>query len=81
MQDVPNIGVPTGKPIAHGGDLGEVRRRHPTAPQPWIAEVTDAKYTLSDMMNKIINENMAIEAAQDWAQKELLASHQKFVKR
>jgi cobalamin biosynthetic protein CobC len=36
MQDVPNIGVPTGKPIAHGGDLGEVRRRHPTAPQPWI---------------------------------------------
>lgn len=36
MQDVPNIGVPTGKPIAHGGDLGAVRRRHPDAPQPWI---------------------------------------------
>ncbi len=36
MQDVPNIGVPTGKPIAHGGDLGDVRRRHPDAPQPWI---------------------------------------------
>jgi len=28
--------VLTGKPIAHGGDLGEVRRRHPDAPQPWI---------------------------------------------
>lgn len=36
MQDVPNTGVPGGKPIAHGGDLGEVRRRHPDAPQPWI---------------------------------------------
>jgi cobalamin biosynthesis protein CobC len=36
MQDVPNIGVPSGKPIAHGGDLGHVRRRHPNAPQPWI---------------------------------------------
>ncbi|SEP49825.1 L-threonine O-3-phosphate decarboxylase [Rhodospirillales bacterium URHD0017] len=36
MQDVPNIGVPGGKTVAHGGDLGEVRRRHPDAPQPWI---------------------------------------------
>jgi cobalamin biosynthesis protein CobC len=36
MQDVPNIGVPIGKPIAHGGDLGDVRQRHPGAPQPWI---------------------------------------------
>jgi cobalamin biosynthetic protein CobC len=36
MQHVPNIGVPIGKPVAHGGDLGRVRRRHPAAPQPWI---------------------------------------------
>lgn len=36
MQDVPNIGVPGGKTVVHGGDLGEVRRRHPDAPQPWI---------------------------------------------
>src|ERR1051325_330980 len=36
MQDVPNIGVPGGKTVAHGGDLGAVRRRHPGAPQPWI---------------------------------------------
>jgi cobalamin biosynthetic protein CobC len=28
--------VPVGKTIAHGGDLGNVRRRHPDAPQPWI---------------------------------------------
>jgi cobalamin biosynthetic protein CobC len=36
MEDVPNIGVPVGKTVAHGGDLGDVRRRHPGAPQPWI---------------------------------------------
>ena len=33
---MPNTGVPGGKPVAHGGDLGAVRRRHPDAPQPWI---------------------------------------------
>lgn len=33
---MPNIGLPGSKTIAHGGDLGEVRRRHPGAPQPWI---------------------------------------------
>jgi cobalamin biosynthetic protein CobC len=36
MQDVPITGFSTGKPIAHGGDLGAVRARHPEAPQPWI---------------------------------------------
>jgi cobalamin biosynthetic protein CobC len=36
MQDVPNIGVSVGKTVAHGGDLGDIRRRHPDAPQPWI---------------------------------------------
>src|SRR4029453_13617205 len=36
MQDVPNIGVPGGKTVAHGGDLGDVRRRYPAAPHPWI---------------------------------------------
>ncbi len=30
------MGVPPGKPIAHGGDLGDVRRRHRDTPQPWI---------------------------------------------
>ncbi len=36
MQDVPITGVPIGKTVAHGGDLGDVRRLHPEAPQPWI---------------------------------------------
>jgi len=36
MQDVPITGAPIGKTVAHGGDLGEVRRRYPDAPQPWL---------------------------------------------
>ncbi|MCC6627054.1 MAG: hypothetical protein IT340_06585 [Chloroflexi bacterium] len=65
------------KNIAETGRI----REYPAGPQPWMAEITDAKYTLSDMMNKIINEKMAIEAAQDWAQKDLMASHAKFAKK
>jgi cobalamin biosynthetic protein CobC len=30
------MGVSIDKTVAHGGDLGDVRRRHPDAPQPWI---------------------------------------------
>ena len=37
---LPNTGIsglkPATIPIAHGGDLGEVRRRFPDAPLPWI---------------------------------------------
>lgn len=36
MQDVPITGPRGGKSIAHGGDLGAVRRRYPDAPSPWI---------------------------------------------
>jgi ABC-type glycerol-3-phosphate transport system substrate-binding protein len=64
------------KNIADNGRI----REWPAGPQPWLADVTDAKYTLSDMMNKIINENMAIEQAQDWAQQQMMESYNKFVK-
>lgn len=33
---MPNTGGAGGLPIAHGGDLGAVRRRYPDAPTPWI---------------------------------------------
>lgn len=33
---MPIIGPSIGKPIAHGGDIGSIRRRYPDAPQPWI---------------------------------------------
>src|SRR6266542_221663 len=56
-------------------------RNWPAPQQSWLADVTDARYTLSDMMNKIINENMPIEDAQDWAQKELMDSYNKLTKK
>jgi ABC-type glycerol-3-phosphate transport system substrate-binding protein len=52
-------------------------REFPGPPQPWLADVTDARYTLSDMMNKIVNEGMKIEDAQEWAQKDLMESYEK----
>ena len=33
---LPNTGTSGLKPVTHGGDLGEVRRRYPDAPLPWI---------------------------------------------
>ena len=33
---LPNTGTSGVKPVAHGGDLGDVRRRYPDAPLPWI---------------------------------------------
>ncbi|MDQ3810006.1 MAG: ABC transporter substrate-binding protein [Chloroflexota bacterium] len=52
-------------------------REWPSAPIPWLADVQDARYTLSDMMQKIINENMAIEDAQAWAQQQMMDSYSK----
>jgi cobalamin biosynthetic protein CobC len=52
MQDVPNTGVPAGKSIAHGGDLGDLRRRHPAAPQPWIdlsTGINPLPYPIADL--------------------------------
>lgn len=61
-------------------EVGRIRV-YPAGPQPWLADVTDAKYTLSDMMNNIINKNMAIEQAQEEAQKDMMDSYNKFVKK
>jgi cobalamin biosynthetic protein CobC len=36
MADVPITGPRAPEPVAHGGDLGAIRRRFPEAPQPWI---------------------------------------------
>jgi ABC-type glycerol-3-phosphate transport system substrate-binding protein len=61
-------------------EVGRIRE-WPAPPQPWIPDITNARYTLSDMMNKIINEGTSIEGAQDWAQKEMLDSYTKLVKK
>ncbi len=65
--------------LANIANVGRIRN-WPAPPQPWLADVTDAKYTLSDMMNRIINENQAIETAQEAAQAAMMESYTKFVK-
>ncbi|MBV9357376.1 MAG: hypothetical protein JO023_17835 [Chloroflexi bacterium] len=61
------------KTIAEQGRV----RNWPAPSQPWMADVQDARYTLSDMMQKIINDKMAIEDAQVWAQSEMMDSFNK----
>jgi ABC-type glycerol-3-phosphate transport system substrate-binding protein len=56
-------------------------RNWPAPQQAWLADVTDARYTLSDMMHKIINENMKVEDAQEWAQTEMMDSYNKNTKK
>jgi ABC-type glycerol-3-phosphate transport system substrate-binding protein len=58
-------------------EVGRIRV-WPAPPQPWLSDVQDAKFVLSDMMNKILNENMPIEKAQEWAQNEMMDSYNKF---
>jgi ABC-type glycerol-3-phosphate transport system substrate-binding protein len=55
-------------------------RNWPAPQQPWQADVENARYTISDMLNKVLNEGMKIEDAQEWAQKEMMDSYNKFVK-
>ena len=61
------------KKIAEYGRI----REYPAAPVPWLSDVTDAKYILSDMMQKVINDNMRIEDAQAWAQQQMMDSYNK----
>lgn len=66
--------------LANIAEAGRIRN-WPAPPQPWMSDVTDAKYTLSDMMNKVVRQNMPIEQAQDEAQKDMMDSYNKFVKK
>jgi multiple sugar transport system substrate-binding protein len=56
-------------------------REYPSAPVPWLADVTDARFVMSDMMSKVINENMPIEDAQNWAQEQMMDSYNKLMKK
>jgi ABC-type glycerol-3-phosphate transport system substrate-binding protein len=63
------------------GEVGRIRE-WPAAPQPWMADITDAKYVLTDMFHqKILGEGMSIEQAQDWAQTQMMDSYNKLVKK
>jgi ABC-type glycerol-3-phosphate transport system substrate-binding protein len=61
------------KKIAEGGRI----REWPAAPQQWIPDITDARYTLSNMLQKIINDKMSIEDAQAWAQADMMDAYNK----
>jgi hypothetical protein len=63
------------KKIAEFGRI----REFPSAPVAWLSDVQDARYTLSDMMQKIINDGMPIEEAQGWAQEQMMDSYNKIV--
>ena len=44
------------KPVAHGGDLGAIRRRFPRAPQPWIdlsTGINPVAYPVTDLPMEI----------------------------
>jgi ABC-type glycerol-3-phosphate transport system substrate-binding protein len=62
-------------------EVGRIRE-WPAPPQPWLSDVTDAKYVLSDMFHiKILTENLSIEQAQEWAQQQMMDSYTKLVKK
>jgi ABC-type glycerol-3-phosphate transport system substrate-binding protein len=60
--------------IAENGRI----REWPASPQPWIPDVQQARFSLSDMMDKVLNQGMKIEDAQEWAQKDMMDSYNKF---
>jgi len=62
--------------IAENGRI----REWPAPPQAWLPDVQQARFTLSDMLNKVLNEGMNIEDAQEWAQKGMMDSYNRFAK-
>ena len=52
MADVPITEPAASEPVAHGGDLGAIRRRFPEAPQPWIdlsTGINPVAYPVADL--------------------------------
>jgi ABC-type glycerol-3-phosphate transport system substrate-binding protein len=64
------------KKIAEYGRI----REWPAAPTPWETDVENARYTMSDMLQKILNDGMSIEDAQAWAQQQMMDSYNKLTK-
>jgi len=57
-------------------EVGRIRE-WPAKPQAWLSDVTDSKFTLSDMVQKIFNGELAVEKAQEWAQAEMMDAYNK----
>jgi ABC-type glycerol-3-phosphate transport system substrate-binding protein len=62
--------------IAENGRI----REWPGSPQPWLIDVQQARFTFSDMLNKVLVDGMKIEDAQEWAQKDAMESYTKLNK-
>jgi hypothetical protein len=62
--------------IAENGRI----REWPAPPQPWLPDVQQARFSLSDMLNRILNDGMKIEDSQEIAQKDMMESYTKLVK-
>jgi hypothetical protein len=60
-------------------EFGRIRE-YPSSPVPWLADVQDARFVMSDMVQKVINDGMAIEDAQAWAQTQMMDSYNKLMK-
>jgi len=56
-------------------------RNWPAPAQSWLDDVTDARYTLSDMMSKILKDGMSIEDAQAAAQTDMMDAYNKATKK
>jgi ABC-type glycerol-3-phosphate transport system substrate-binding protein len=65
------------KEIAQSGRV----RNWPAPPQPWESDIEASTYVLSDMFQKIVNDNMAVDSAQSWAQESMMTSYNKFAKK
>lgn len=50
----------------------------PAPRQPWIDEIQDVTFTMSDLVQKVVNEGMGVEDAQEWAQGECMKAYEKF---
>ena len=56
-------------------------REWPAPRQPWLHDVQDARYIVSDMLNKIVNENVPIEYAQARAQRAMIESYSRLARK
>jgi ABC-type glycerol-3-phosphate transport system substrate-binding protein len=61
------------KKIAEAGRI----REWPAPPQQWLSDVQSARYTMSNMLQKVINDKMSIEDAQAWAQQDMMDAYNK----
>ncbi|MDP1966446.1 MAG: threonine-phosphate decarboxylase, partial [Reyranella sp.] len=56
MSALPITATGTAEPLAHGGDLGAIRRRFPRAPEPWIdlsTGINPVPYPVVDLPKEI----------------------------